>query len=42
MNGDEERGAALWDHIFHLEEEGKQRTVTEEQILSYIESGRDK
>lgn len=42
VNGDEGRGAALWDHIFHLEEEGKQRTVTEEQILSYIESGRDK
>lgn len=42
VNGDEERGAALWNYIFHLEKEGKLRTVTEEQILSYIECGRGK
>ena len=42
VNGDEERGAALWNYIFHLEEETKQRTVTEDQLMSYIESNRTK
>ena len=42
VNGDEERGAALWNYIFHLEEEGKLRAVTEDQLMSYIESDRAK
>lgn len=36
LNGDEERGAALWNYIFELCESRNERTVTEKQILSYI------
>lgn len=39
VNGDEERGSSLWHYIFDLCDDRKKRTVTEEQILSYIENG---
>ena len=39
IDGKEERGAALWDYIFGLCDDKMKRTVTEEQILSYIRSG---
>ncbi len=38
VNGDEGRGAALWDFICHLRGKGRRNgKVTEEQILSYID-----
>lgn len=42
LNGDEDRGAALGNHIFQLEggvTTGKRRWVEEAEILSYIEGG---
>ena len=39
INGEEERGSALWNYIFDLCDYRKKRTVIEEQILSYIENG---
>lgn len=39
VNGSEERGSALWHYIFDLCDDGKKRTVTGEQILSYVENG---
>lgn len=39
VNGDEERGSALWHYIFDLCDDRRRRTVTEEQILSFLESG---
>lgn len=42
VNGDEERGAALWNHIYHFWDGSREeRSVTEEQILSYIENGNE-
>ena len=38
VNGEEERGSALWNYIFELCDGGMKRTVTEDQILSYIGS----
>lgn len=38
VNGEEERGSALWNYIFGLCDGGMKRTVTEDQILSYIRS----
>jgi len=38
LNGDEERGAALWHYIFQLNDGKRERAVMETQILSYIES----
>lgn len=38
LNGDEERGAALWGYIFDCCDEQNKRTVTEEQILSFLEN----
>ena len=37
VNGDEKRGAALWNHIFELTDRGIKKTVTEGQIMSYME-----
>lgn len=37
VNGDEKRGAALWNHIFELTDRGRRETVTEGQIISYME-----
>ena len=39
INGEKERGSALWNYIFDLCDYMKKRTVIEEQILSYIENG---
>ena len=39
VNGDEEHGSALWQYIFGLCDSRKKWTVTEEQILSYMENG---
>ena len=36
VNGDEERGSGLWYHIYELCEDRRNRTVTEDEILSYI------
>ena len=36
VDGDEEWGSALWDHIFDLRGDRLERPVTEAQILSYI------
>lgn len=36
INGEEERGSALWNYIFNLEDRKRKWTVTEEQILSYM------
>lgn len=37
VNGEEERGPALWNYIFDLCDGGRKWTVAEAQILSYIE-----
>lgn len=36
VNGDEERGSDLWHYIYELCEDRRNRTVTEDEILSYI------
>ncbi len=36
INGEEERGSALWNYIFNLKNNKRKWTVTEEQILSYM------
>ena len=36
INGEEERGSALWNYIFNLKYDKRKWTVTEEQILSYM------
>lgn len=42
VNANEERGAALWNHIYHFYGESREeRSVTEEQILSCIENGNE-
>lgn len=38
VSGEEERGSALWNYIFELCDGRMKRTVTEEQLLSYIGS----
>lgn len=38
VHGDEERGSSLWYYIFDLCNDRKKRTVTEEEILFYIEN----
>lgn len=38
VNGEEERGSALWNYMFGLYDGRMKRTVTEDQILSYIRS----
>ena len=37
VNGDEKRGAALWNHIFETTDRRRCESVTEGQIMSYIE-----
>lgn len=42
VNGDEKRGAGLWNYLYRLRGMGRdKRGVTEEQILSYMERGRE-
>lgn len=36
VNGDEERGSDLWHYIYEFCEDRRNRTVTEDEILSYI------
>lgn len=39
INGDEERGAALWNYTYCLCNDRKQQAVTEAQLLFYLDSG---